>query len=93
MYAMPCLVCRKCETWLSSLVGRKVFYPRNFGESTCGSWHQSSVGIGYQSLRIQGYAYGAHGLAQGLTNNADDCLFTKVKIETSMKLKQSAECL
>lgn len=82
----------KCETWLSSLVGRKMLYPRNFGESTCGSWHQSSVGIGYQSLRIQGYAYGAHGLNGGMTNNADDCLFTNVNIETSFGNEIQTKC-
>lgn len=82
----------KCETWLSSLVGRKMLYPRNFGESTSGSWHQSSVGIGYQSLRIQGYAYGAHGLSNGLSNNADDCLFTNVNIETSFGNEVITKC-
>ena len=27
----------KCETWLSSLLGRKLLYPRNFGNITSGS--------------------------------------------------------
>lgn len=72
----------KCETWMSSLVGRKMLYPRNFGESTAGAWHYTSEGIGYHGLRIQGYAYGAHGLSKGMTTNADDCLFTNVNIET-----------
>ncbi len=71
----------KCETWLASLKGRKLLYPRNFGKTTSGAWHISSVGIGYHGLRIQGYAYGAHGIKPPMTNNPDDCLFTKVNIE------------
>lgn len=71
----------KCETWLASLKGRKLLYPRDFGKTTSGAWHISSVGIGYHALRIQGYAYGAHGIQPPMTNNPDDCLFTKVNIE------------
>lgn len=71
----------KCETWLASLKGRKLLYPRDFGMTTSGAWHISSVGIGYHALRIQGYAYGAHGIQSPMTNNPDDCLFTNVKIE------------
>lgn len=82
----------KCETWLASLIGRKMLYPRNFGESTSGSWHYSSVGIGYQSIRIQGYAYGAHGIGNGMTTNADDCLFTNVNIETSFGNEIKTKC-
>lgn len=52
----------KCETWLSSLIGRKLLYPRNFGNTTAGSGHVLAQGIGYHAVRIQGYAYGAQGL-------------------------------
>jgi hypothetical protein len=36
-----CTLCRadckgKCETWLSSMVGRKLLYPRSFGLVTAG---------------------------------------------------------
>jgi hypothetical protein len=71
----------KCETWLASLKGRKLLYPRDFGKTTAGAWHISSVGIGYHALRIQGFAYGAHGMKPPLTNNPDDCLFTNVNIQ------------
>ena len=64
-----CTLCRadckgKCETWLSSLVGRKLLYPRDFGTVTAGANNTTHVGVSYNSLRIQGYAYGAHGLAR-----------------------------
>jgi hypothetical protein len=39
-------------------------------------------GVSYNALRIQGYAYGAHGLAKGLSNDPDDCIFPNVSLET-----------
>jgi len=82
-----CTLCRadckgKCETWLSSLVGRKLLYPRSFGIVTAGANNTTHVGVSYNSLRIQGYAYGAHGLAEGMSNDPDDCIFPNVTLET-----------
>ncbi len=83
-----CTLCRadckgKCETWMSSLKGRSMLYPRDFGEITSGSSNIYSEGVGYHSLRIQGYAHGAEGLADNLSKNPDDCIFPNVDIETS----------
>lgn len=82
-----CTLCRadctgKCETWLSSLVGRKLLYPRSFGIVTAGSNNTTHVGVSYNSLRIQGYAYGAHGLNGELTADPDDCIFPNVDLTT-----------
>ncbi len=82
----------KCETWLSSLIGRKLLYPRNFGEITSGSANVTSLGVGYHSLRIQGYAYNAKGVPSGLSNNADDCIFPNVNIETSFGNEIETKC-
>ena len=87
-----CTLCRadcqgRCETWLSSLVGRKLLYPRSFGIVTAGSNNTNHVGVSYNSLRIQGYAYGAHGLSEGLTNDPDDCIFPNVNLETEFGCK------
>ncbi len=38
--------------------------------------------MAYNSLRIQGYNYGVSGLANGLSNSADDCIFPNVNVET-----------
>ncbi len=83
-----CTLCKsdcqgKCETWLSSIKGRKILYPRDFGSITAGSSNTTHLGVNYNNLRINGYNYGAHGLAKGLTTNADDCIFPNVKIEGS----------
>lgn len=82
-----CTLCRadcqgKCETWLSGLVGRKLLYPRSYGIVTAGANNTTHVGVSYNSLRIQGYAYGAHGLAEDMTNDPDDCIFPNVNLET-----------
>ncbi|PIF02913.1 MAG: FMN-binding glutamate synthase family protein [Desulfococcus sp.] len=71
----------KCETWMSSLRGRKMLYPRKFGKITSGSGNATALGLGYHSLRIQGYAYGSTGLSAGMTKNADDCVFPNVNTE------------
>lgn len=82
----------KCETWMSSLAGRKLLYPRNFGEITAGSSNVTQLGVGYHALRIQGFAYGAHGISKGMTNDPDDCLFTNVNIETSFGNEIETKC-
>ncbi len=83
-----CTLCRadcagKCETWKSSLVGRKLLYPRDFGLVTAGANNITHVGVSYNSLRIQGYAYGSTGLSAGLTNDPDHCIFPNVDLSTS----------
>ena len=82
----------KCETWLSSLLGRKLLYPRDFGDTTSGSGNVTALGAGYHSLRILGYAYGAHGLKPGLDNSPDDCMFPNVDIETSFGNEVKTKC-
>jgi hypothetical protein len=82
-----CTLCRadcegKCETWLSSLVGRKLLYPRDFGLVTAGANNTTHVGVSYNALRVQGYAYGAHGINGNMTSNPDDCIFPNVDLTT-----------
>ena len=82
-----CTLCRadctgKCETWMSSMVGRKLLYPRDFGLVTAGANNTTHVGVSYNSLRIQGYAYGAFGLNGNLSTDPDDCIFPNVDLTT-----------
>lgn len=91
-----CTLCRadckgKCETWLSSLKGRKVLYPRDFGTVTAGSANTCHLGVSYNSLRIQGYVYGASGLKKGLTRDADDCVFPNVDISGEFGTKKKTK--
>lgn len=87
-----CTLCRadckgKCETWMSSMKGRKLLYPRDFGSVTAGSSNTNHIGVCYNNLRIQGYNYGAQGLSDELSNNADDCIFPNVDIQTEFGKK------
>ncbi|MDR1599217.1 MAG: FMN-binding glutamate synthase family protein [Oscillospiraceae bacterium] len=83
-----CTLCRAdcrgmCETWVSSFRGRKMLYPRDFGSITAGSGNTNATGVCYNALRVQGYNYGATGLPDGLTSEADDCVFTNVSLASS----------
>jgi glutamate synthase domain-containing protein 2 len=49
---------------------------------TAGSGNTTHVGVSCNSLRIQGYLFGAHALPTGITNNPDDCVFTNVDTAT-----------
>lgn len=82
-----CTLCRadcqgKCETWVSCMKGRKLLYPRDYGWTISGSANTCHVGVSYNSLRINGYAYGAKGMRDGMTSSPDDCIFPNVSIET-----------
>ncbi|KAB1440829.1 glutamate synthase-related protein [Pseudodesulfovibrio senegalensis] len=88
-----CTLCRadcqgKCETWLSSLRGREILYPRDFGLVTAGSGNTTHVGVSYNSLRIQGLNYGAF----GSVNTEEDLLFTDVSLETSFGAEEKTKC-
>lgn len=92
-----CTLCRadckgKCETWMSSLVGRKLLYPRDFGTITSGSANTFSVGAGYHSVRIQGYAYGSAGVPAGITRDADGCIFPNVNTEVQFGDSVATKC-
>lgn len=92
-----CTLCRadcagKCETWLASLRGRKLLYPRDFGYITAGSGNTTAVGVSYNALRIQGYNYGACGLPKGLSNSEDDCIFPNVDISTEFGNAVKTKC-
>lgn len=92
-----CTLCRadcqgKCETWLASMVGRKLLYPRDFGTITAGSSKIDHVGVSYEALRIQGYVHGAHRLPPGLSPTADDCIFPNVSVETAFGRDVPTRC-
>ena len=45
----------RCETWMSSMIGRKMLYPRDYGITTSGGGSMTHLGACYASLRVQGY--------------------------------------
>ncbi|MEI8200075.1 MAG: glutamate synthase-related protein [Eubacteriales bacterium] len=92
-----CTLCRadckgKCETWLSSLKGRKALYPRDFGSTTSGSSNVNHIGVCYNNLRINGYHYGNAGLNDRLQRDADNCIFPNVNTEVSFGAGTITKC-
>ncbi len=91
-----CTLCKadcqgKCETWVASMKGRKMLYPRNFGTITSGAANTTHIGVNYNALRIQGHCYGACGMPGGLSNSADDCIFPNVKLETEFGAEEKTK--
>jgi hypothetical protein len=80
----------KCETWMSSMRGREMLYPRKFGYVTSGSDNVTSLGVGYHALRIQGYAYGWNG--HNGSNDADHCIFPEVDTSSSFGKNSPVKC-
>ena len=81
----------KCETWMTSMRGRELLYPRKFGYITAGSGNVTSVGVGYHALRIHGYAYGWQHSANGV-KEADQCIFPEVDITTQFGKQRPVKC-
>jgi hypothetical protein len=69
-----------------------LLYPRDFGWITSGSANVNPLGAAYNSLRINGFAYGSTGLNEGLTKDPDDCIFPNANIETSFGNKVKTKC-
>ena len=73
-----CNFCRtdcqgRCETWLSSLLGRRTLVPRDYGNATIGTENTTHVGVSYNALRIRGRVFGgAHGRRGLLRRRSDD---------------------
>ncbi|MEX1376210.1 MAG: glutamate synthase-related protein [Eubacteriales bacterium] len=83
-----CTLCRancrgNCETFAACMQGRKILYPRDFGAVTAGSKNINELGVSYDTVRIEGYNYGAYGLPSGISDSADDDIFPNVDISTS----------
>jgi hypothetical protein len=90
-----CTLCQadcvgKCEVWLSCLKGRELLYPRDFGGITAGASNITAEGVSYQSLRIMGTVYGAHGAPPSAATG--DALFTEVGIGTSFGKAKKTHC-
>ncbi len=82
-----CTLCRadcqgKCETWLSSMLGRNALYPRDFGMITAGSGRGCGEGVSYVNLRVNGFLYGARG-AERKKAASGDSLFTDISLQSS----------
>jgi glutamate synthase domain-containing protein 2 len=69
-----------CEVFKSTFRGRELIYPSPFGEVTAGG--DKDYPVDYSHLNIQGYAFGARGLPEGVEGNPDTATFPSVNTET-----------
>lgn len=73
--------CRgNCEVFKASFRGREVIYPGPFSEITAGG--DKDYPVDYSHLNIQGYAFGAKGLPEGVKAGPDTATFPSVNTET-----------
>jgi len=73
--------CRgNCEVFKATFRGRELIYPGPFGAITAGG--DKNYPVDYSHLNIQGYAFGANGLADGVEGNPDTATFPAVSTET-----------
>lgn len=81
-----CSFCRtdcqgRCETWLSSMAGRKTLVPQGYGNATIGTDNTLAEGISYSALRVRGRMFGSEGL-QPAKARANDAAYCDVDLET-----------
>ncbi|MFC1892426.1 FMN-binding glutamate synthase family protein [Chloroflexota bacterium] len=81
-----------CEVFKASFRGRELIYPGPFGDVTAGG--DKDYPIDYSHLNIQGYAFGARGLPEGVIGDPDTATFPSVNTETEygwdIKVKMKA---
>lgn len=69
-----------CEVFKASFRGRELIYPGPFGDVTAGG--DKDYPIDYSHVNIQGYAFGAKGMPDGVEPGPDTATFPKVSTET-----------
>lgn len=91
-----CNFCRtdcqgKCETWLSSLLGRRTLVPKDYGNATVGSENTSPTGVSYNALRIKGRVFGAAGVDKEKARKGD-VAYCDAALETEIGSNARALC-
>lgn len=69
-----------CEVFKASFRSRELIYPGPFGEIIAGG--DKNYPVDYSHLNIQGYAFGARGLPEGVIGDPDTAIFPAVNTET-----------
>ncbi|MCD6358926.1 MAG: FMN-binding glutamate synthase family protein [Dehalococcoidia bacterium] len=69
-----------CEVFKSSFRSREVLYPGPFGDVTAGG--DKDYPVDYSHFNIQGYAFSAKGLPDGVVGDSDSAIFPVVNTES-----------
>ncbi len=70
-----------CEVFKATFRGRELIYPGPFGDITAGG--DKDYPVDYSHFNIQGYAFGANGLPEGVIGDSDTAIFPVVDTETN----------
>lgn len=73
----------KCETWLSSILGRRTLFPNAYGEASIGSDNTSPVGVSYNALRVRGALFGSIGFDRQRALSGD-IAYCDARLETAI---------
>lgn len=91
-----CSFCRvdcqgRCETWLSSMLGRKTLTPQEYGNAIIGSNTTTTNEISYEALRIRGRVFGGIGLDPEKAR-AGDAAYCDAKLTTHLGVNAQYCC-
>ena len=91
-----CTFCRvdcqgRCETWLSSMTGRKSLVPQEYGNASIGTDNTHAVGVSYTALRVRGRMYGGEGLDPAKAA-ADDAAYCDADLHTVVGSHARYDC-
>lgn len=91
-----CTFCRvdchgKCETWLSSMLGRKSLVPQDYGNASLAADSAIPAGVSYASLKIRGRIYGSEGLPEEQAASKD-VTYTDARIGLRLGTNGAYDC-
>lgn len=81
----------RCETWLSSMLGRRTLVPRDYGNASIGSDNTAFSGVSYNALRIRGRAFGGKGLDEAAARSGD-VAYVDARLETRIGTHARYDC-
>lgn len=73
----------RCETWLSSMLGRATLFPNSYGNASIGCDDLHTAGVSYNTLRIRGTIFGSKGFDQKQAATGD-IAYCDTRLETAI---------
>lgn len=81
----------RCETWLSSLVGRATLFPHAYGNATIGCDDMHHNEVSYNALRVRGAVFGSTGFDRDRAL-AGDIAYADAELETTLGTFSKTPC-
>lgn len=81
----------RCETWLSSLLGRATLFPHSYGNASIGCDNMHLNEVSYNALRVRGAVFGSAGFDRERAL-AGDIAYADAKLETTLGTFSKIPC-